>query len=78
MIRLQEFENWKWDTDAADAAAAAAAGRTDRREGWNSYVDKGVAYHSKLGVDLSQDQIYKKLSQGNSQAQGLIWVQYNV
>ena len=35
-MRLQEFENWKWDADAA----AAAAGRTDRCEGWNSYVDK--------------------------------------
>ena len=34
--------------------------------------------HSKLRVDLSQDQIYKKLSQGNSQAQGLLWVQYNL
>ena len=37
-----------------------------------------LSCHSKLGVDLSQDQIYKKLSQGNSQAQGLLWVQYNV
>ena len=35
VIRLQEFENRKWD--AADAAADAV--RTDRCEGWNSYVD---------------------------------------
>ena len=35
MIRLQEFENQKWDANAD----AADAGRMDRREGSNSYVD---------------------------------------
>ena len=34
---LQELEIQKWDADAADAT-----GRTDRREGWNSYVDAKV------------------------------------
>ena len=38
----------------------------------------GCTVHSKLRVDLSHDQIYKKLSQGNSQAQGLLWVQHNL
>ena len=37
-MRQQEFENQKWDA-AADADAADAAGRTDRREDWNSYLD---------------------------------------
>ena len=36
-MQMQELETQKWDT--ADATNDADAIWTDRREGWNSYVD---------------------------------------
>ena len=49
VIQLQEFETQKWDPDAADADA----GRTDRREGWNSYVDDLIFSFTKNSIIFS-------------------------
>ena len=42
-MQLQELETQKW----------AAAGRTDRGEGWNSYVDAELPYLTKSSVQVA-------------------------